>query len=182
MINAKETIRKEILHKLNNQAGEEALRKSRIIREKLISLPEFKKSSIVMLYASMHGEVATDEIIDEALRAGKRVALPRCTSQKTIVPKEIKDKNDLERSSFGILEPKKRKKDIHLGEIDIVVVPGVAFDGNNSRLGRGGGYYDRFLKRLPRGTPSIGLAFDLQIVESLPQDSHDIPVSKVITN
>lgn len=182
MLKAKGTIRKEILRKLNNQAAEEALKKSRIIKEKLTSSPEFKKSSIVMLYASMPGEVTTDEIIEEALRAGKKVALPRCTSLKAIVPKEIRDKNGLEKSSFGIREPKKTQKDIHLGEIDIVVVPGVAFDGNNSRLGRGGGYYDRFLKNLPRGTPIIGLAFDFQIVESLPQDSHDIPVSKVITN
>jgi 5-formyltetrahydrofolate cyclo-ligase len=178
----KEQLRKEISDKLNNQAGEEALRKSRIIKKKLFSLPEFKKSRTVMLYASKKGEVNTEEIIDEVLRAGKRVALPRCTSHETIVPKEIGKRKDLEKGRFGIYEPKKREKSVQLEEIDIVVVPGIAFDRKNKRLGRGKGYYDRFLKDLPRNKFSVGLAFGFQIADNLPEDSHDIPVSKVITD
>ena len=66
--------------------------------------------------------------------------------------------------------------------IGLVIVPGVAFDIKNGRLGRGKGYYDRFLEKLPPGKTTIGLAFDFQIVKDLPKDSHDIPVSKVITD
>jgi len=179
----KKQIRKEILHKLNKQARGEALQKSRIIKTRLFSLPEFKNARTVMLYASKNGEVITDEIIDEALRAGKKVALPRCTSQETIVAKEIQKREiDLEKSNFGIYEPKKRKETIQPEGIDLVIVPGVAFDRRNNRLGRGKGFYDKFLKGLPPGKISVGLAFDFQIVENLPKDSYDIPVSKVITN
>jgi 5-formyltetrahydrofolate cyclo-ligase len=183
LINIKKQIRKEIRHKLNKQAREEAVKKSRKIKNRLFSLPEFKKAKTVMLYASKNGEVITDEIIDGAIRAGKRVALPRCTSPDTLVAKEIRSREtDLEKSSLGINEPKKRKKTIQPKGIDIVIVPGVAFDRRNNRLGRGKGFYDKFLKGLPPSKISVGLAFDFQIVENLPKDSHDIPVSKVITN
>ena len=69
-----------------------------------------------------------------------------------------------------------------LDEIDLSIIPGVAFDKKNHRLGRGAGYYDRFLSSLPRKIPSIGLAFDFQIVASFPLQEHDVPVSRVITN
>ncbi|MGB2705256.1 MAG: 5-formyltetrahydrofolate cyclo-ligase [Candidatus Omnitrophota bacterium] len=183
MRKTKKQIRKEILDKLETQAGEEALRKSRIIQKKLFSLPEFKKAKIVMFYASKPNEVNTCEMIDEALKTGKRVALPRCASQKTFVPKEISNRHtDLEKGAYGIYEPRKQKSDVEPGRIGLVVVPGVAFDIENGRLGRGKGYYDRFLKKLPPGKTTVGLAFDFQIVKNLPKNSHDIPVSKVITN
>jgi len=183
MDKVKTKIRKETLDKLSRQDRAEALDKARAIKKKLFSLPAFKKVKIVMFYASKDEEAKTDEMIDEALGAGKRVALPRCTSLKTIIPKEITDrKKDLEKGAFGICEPKECKKDISTEEIDVIVVPGVAFDKKGARLGRGKGYYDRFLKNLSPDKVTIGLAFDFQIVENLPKDSHDIPVSQVITN
>jgi 5-formyltetrahydrofolate cyclo-ligase len=179
----KEQIRKELLGKLNIQAREKALKKSDIIKTRLFSLPEFKKSKLVMLYASKTEEVATDSMIDEALKMGKRVALPRCTSQRGIVPKEIRNRHtDLEKGIYAIRQPRIGQKSLEPEKINLVVVPGVAFDEKNRRLGRGKGYYDRFLKKLPGNSISVGLAFDFQIVENLPEDSHDIPVSKVITD
>ena len=179
----KETIGKEIREKLNKQERGEALKKTEIIKKRLFALPEFKKSKFVMLYASKEDEVSTDDMIDEALEMGKRVALPLVVSKETIVPKEVKNRHkDLEKGHFEIFEPRKCQKEVELGKIDLVVVPGVAFDKNNVRLGRGKGYYDRFLKNLPPGKTTIGIAYDFQIVESLPKYSHDIPVSKVITN
>jgi 5-formyltetrahydrofolate cyclo-ligase len=67
-------------------------------------------------------------------------------------------------------------KEVPLEDIDLIIVPGIAFDKKNVRLGRGHGYYDRFLCALPNKTRTVGLAFDFQVVEHLPQDSHDIPV------
>lgn len=182
MAKTKKDIRKEILERLNTEAKDELSRKSEIIKKKLMSSPEFKKAKLVMLYASRDKEVETMGIISEALRAGKKVALPCCTSQKTIVPKEIREVRDLEKGTYGIYEPKKRQKIALLDEIDLVVVPGVAFDKRNRRLGRGKGYYDKFLRALPPNKVSVGLAFDFQIVDNLPIDSHDISVSKVITD
>jgi len=181
--NSKEKFRKEILDKLDRQSVGEALQKSRVIKEKLFSLPEFKKAKTVMLYASKTKEVNTYEMIDGALEMGKKVALPRCAGLEGIVPKEIIDRHtDLEKGTYGVYEPKKQQADVQPENIDLIIVPGLAFDRQNARLGRGKGYYDRFLKDLPRDKITIGLAFDFQITESLPTDSHDIPVSKIITN
>lgn len=179
----KAQIRKEILSKLHRQARKEALKKSEIIKNKLFSLPEFEKAIYVMLYASLSEEVDTTRIIDEALEIGKKVALPRCESPEKIVPKQITDRrSDLEKGSYGIYEPKECQKNVKLEDIDLIVVPGIAFDKEQNRLGRGKGYYDKFLNELPGNKVTVGLAFDFQIVGNLPKDSHDIPVSKVITN
>ncbi|MBN1353571.1 MAG: 5-formyltetrahydrofolate cyclo-ligase [Candidatus Omnitrophica bacterium] len=183
MRKTKEEIRKETLTELNNQQREEIFKKSKIIKEKLFSLPEFKNAQYVMLYASLDKEVNTDDIIDEALEAGKKVILPRRTSLETIVPKEISDrKSDLEKNTYGIREPKRHLKDIPPERIDLIVVPGVAFDEKKRRIGRGKGCYDRFLRELPPGKTIIGLAFNFQVLKSIPEDSHDIPVSKIITD
>ena len=183
MPDRKDQIRKEISKKLNKQARQEAQKKSDIIKKKLFSLPEFKKAKCVMLYASTDNEVNTDSIIDGALEAGKQVALPRCTGLKELVAKEIRNRqNDLKPGIYGINEPPRERKNVQPARIDLVVVPGVAFDEKNIRLGRGKGYYDRFLAKLPWNKISIGLAFRFQVVENLPKDSHDIPVSKVITD
>jgi len=183
MHDVKEKIRKEITHKLQSQKKEDVFEKSRIIKQKLFSLSEFKKAKFVMFYASKENEVDTSEMIDEALELGKEVALPHSTSLRTIIPKKICNRNkDLEKGTYGIWEPKSHQENVRPERIDLVIVPGIAFDKKMRRLGRGKAYYDKFLKGLPSGIVSIGLAFDFQIVENLPEDSHDIPVSKIITN
>jgi 5-formyltetrahydrofolate cyclo-ligase len=178
----KQNIRKEILGSLRRQTKEEAFEKSVIIKKKLFSLPEFEKAGYVMFYASKADEVKTDNMIDEALGMGKRVVLPYCAAGENIVPREITGREDLEKGIYGIYQPKRRDTEVPLEKIDLVITPGVAFDRHNRRLGRGKGYYDKFLEKLPRGKKTIGLAFDFQIVEDLPEDPHDVPVSKVITN
>ena len=179
----KEAIRKEIFKKLHAQEPKEALRKSAAIRKKLFADPGFKGAKVVMLYASRDEEVDTWEIIDNALAMGKKVALPRCVSQAKVIPKEITDTDtDLEKGTYSIYEPKGSKQSVEIEEIDLVVVPGVAYDKENNRIGRGKGYYDKFLAGLPPRTATIGLAFDFQLLDKLPIDSHDIPVLKIITN
>jgi 5-formyltetrahydrofolate cyclo-ligase len=138
----------------------------------------------VMFYVSLKDEVNTLSMIDEAIGIGKRVCVPVIIKEeKRLIAGEIKDRMaDLERQHFGIYQPKKgHVKEVPLEDIDLIVVPGIAFDKKNVRLGRGHGYYDRLLCALPNKTSAIGLAFDCQVVEDLPQDSHDIPVWKLIT-
>ncbi len=183
MRKTKKQVRTEVLRRLKAQARGKAEKGSETIKKKLFSLPEFKKSKIVMLFASKTGEVSTYRMIDEALEMGKRVALPRCTSQGTLVPREIRNRHkDLEKGAYGVYEPRRHKCPIRPDKIGLIVVPGVAFDTKKTRIGRGKGYYDRFLKKLPPGTTTIGLAFKFQVFENLPKDSHDVPVSKVITD
>ena len=179
----KHNIRRHIKEKFEAHSPLEKSRKSGIIKDKLFNEEAFKKAKVVMFYVSLKDEVDTCFMIDEALRAGKRVCVPVILKEdKRLIAGEIKNRlEDLESQHFGIYQPKRdRVKEVPLDDIDLVVVPGVAFDRKNIRLGRGHGYYDRFLSGLPDNTKAIGLAFDFQVLEDLPQDPHDIPVWKII--
>ena len=180
----KHIIRKDIKTRLAQCSDLEKSRKSDIIKERLFNEEAFKQANVVMFYVSLRDEVNTLSMIDEAIKTGKTVCVPVVIlAEKRLIAGGIKDREaDLEKQHFGIYQPKQGKVvEVPLEDIDLVVVPGVAFDKNNVRLGRGHGYYDRFLSSLPKRTKAIGLAFDFQVVDHLPQDSHDIPVWKTIT-
>lgn len=183
--NTKQDVRQQILTLLKQQKEDDRLRKSARIREKLFQDPDFASSKTVLFYASFEGEVDTFDMMRQALADGKQVGLPRVNIQtKEIIPKRItRLEEDLEHGPYNIKQPRNDvAQDISIQEIDLVVVPAVAFDRKGYRLGRGAGYYDRFLKNFPSEIPRIGLAFDFQILDDLPVENHDLPVTKVITN
>jgi len=181
----KECLRESILVLLHNQQEEERRIKSKAIKNKLVNLKEFQEAEMVFFYASFDGEVDTFEMIKQTQKLGKKIGLPRTVrGDKQIIPAfvEYLDR-DLEKGPYGIKQPKETCPTLSLENIDVVIVPGVAFDRQNNRLGRGGGYYDRFLKKIPSEIPTIGLAFDFQVVDHLPEkEPHDMPVSSLITN
>jgi 5-formyltetrahydrofolate cyclo-ligase len=180
----KHKIRHHIRQKIKSISELEKSGKSDIIKKKLFNEEEFKKAKVVMFYVSLKDEVNTLAMIDEAVKTGKSVCVPVILKEeKRLIAGEIKNRSeDLERQHFGIYQPKDGNvREIPLENIDLIIVPGVAFDKNNMRLGRGHGYYDKFLCGIPSSTKTIGLAFDFQVVENLPKDSHDIPVWKTIT-
>lgn len=181
----KQEIRKEISRKLKEQDQEEKKLKSEAIEKKLFSCEIFKRAHVVMFYISKEEEVDTHHMIKEAFRRGKKVIVPYSVSEtKKIIASELQDpEKDLEIGPYGIHQPKKESiKEVPLDNIDLVIVPGVAYDEKNYRLGRGKGYYDRFLRKLSSGTVTVGICFDFQLVKDLPKDEHDFPVSKIITN
>ncbi|HHV95440.1 MAG TPA: 5-formyltetrahydrofolate cyclo-ligase [Clostridiaceae bacterium] len=192
----KRAIRKRILEKRNAMAKSEVESKSKIIIEKLMSMDAWIKSNLIMSYVNFGNEVITTDFINKSLSEGKRIAVPFVaklpTGNKAIIPCEINSlDNDLEKSSFGILEPKpNNRKEVDCVDIDLIIVPGIAFDNNKYRIGFGAGYYDRFLQsvkeeHLKRKSKvdyvTIGIAFEEQIVEFLPVESHDIPLDIIIT-
>ena len=181
----KDEIRKEIKRLLLAQDASAREEKSRVIREKLLASEEFRKSRTVMTYVSLPSEVDTSRFNEEALKRGKRVAVPYLgTADQEILASEITSVDSLVKGPFGIFEPKDGgKRTIPLEEIDLIVVPAIAFDRNNMRLGRGKGYYDRFLSRPDlTSTKTIGIAYSFQITDPLPQDPHDRPVHRVLTD
>lgn len=185
MLDNKTTLRKDILEKLNSQKEVDRFRDSIAIKDKLFSSGEFKSARTILFYASFDGEVDTWEMMQQAKRQGKAVLLPVIVkSQKQIIPSRVLDFDlELEIGPYGIKQPTKSYlRPIPLEDIDLVVVPAVAFDKKGNRLGRGEGYYDRLLAQLPPYIPTVGLAFAFQILDELPQvTSHDRPVKKVIT-
>lgn len=159
------------LKKLKTQKEVNRLRKSNLIKKKLFSSKVYKKAKTILFYASFDGEVDTKGMLKQALKAGKRVALPvMVEAKKSIIPSLVFDLHkELGIGPYGITQPRKDYlRPVDLSDIDLVVVPAVAFDKQGNRLGRGKGYYDRFLKNLPQTTPTIGLAFDFQVAEKLP--------------
>lgn len=133
-----------------------------------------------MFYLALNAEVQTKEMISAAQKQGKIVAVPVCQGKKKqMIPSKIGLKERLKKGLYGLPEPRK-KRPLAIEDIDLVVIPGVAFDKKGNRLGRGKGYYDAFLQRLPAQTVTIGLAFDCQILPTLPLASHDIAVDQVL--
>ncbi|OGX19095.1 MAG: 5-formyltetrahydrofolate cyclo-ligase [Omnitrophica WOR_2 bacterium GWC2_45_7] len=185
-LNTKKELRERILTLLRNQKEEERRVKSQSILNKFAKLPEFEKSLTILFYEPFDGEVDTIEMIKFAKKLGRKIALPKILKDSKIIIPILMNytERNLEVGPYGIKQPKEKLgKTLHLEKIDMVIVPGVAFDKGNNRLGRGGGYYDRFLKTLPSHTPTLGLAFDFQIVDKLPQlEKHDIPVKRVLSN
>ncbi len=183
----KEDLRKKMKQRLNHQTKVERRRKSKIIQENLFRQKEFLSSKCVMLYVSKGtAEVETRPIIKKALKTGKKVVLPvTLVRQKRILPVILNSmRQGLKKGPYGIYEPKvyDRERPVSVREIDLVVVPGVVFDKKNNRIGHGHGYYDRFLKDLPRRASKIGLGFRFQILEDIPTTKTDISLTRVITN
>ncbi len=186
-MNAKQVLRKKMKKRLNSQGRSERRKKSRAIQRSLFGNKEFQASKCVMLYVSKGtGEVETGPIIKKALKMGKKVALPvTMVGEKRIKPVCVKDlKKGLKKGPYGIYEPKgsKSRKGVRIKDIDLVIVPGLAFDKHNNRLGHGRGYYDSFLKRLRGDIPKVGLVFRFQLLKKIPTTGSDFSLTRVITN
>lgn len=176
----KKSLRSKILSVLRKQKEESRLKKSKIIKDRLFRLAVFKKAKKAMFYVTFDGEVDTKEMIIEAQKKGKTVVIPVCDRNKRIiVPCKIGKEEKLKRGCYNVPEPLIKKR-VALKDLDLVVVPGVAFDKRGNRLGRGKGYYDCFLKGLPKHCVSIGLAFDFQVLPCLPVAAHDVCVDKLL--
>lgn len=163
---------------------EARVRKDRLIREKFLSLPEFLTARSILLYASFRSEVGTGEIIRRALALRKHVFLPRVDAAlKRLDIFEIEREDELSPGYRGIPEPPHvDEKRGRLDQMDIVVVPGTAFDRSGNRLGTGAGYYDRLLSARTRRQAIIGLAYEELVVDALPVESHDVPVQILVTD
>jgi 5-formyltetrahydrofolate cyclo-ligase len=180
----KQKLRQKLRKKLQTQSENERLRNSRVIQSRLFALSEFKKAESVMFYLPINGEVDTWEMLKEAESEGKRVFVPVVLTAQEMIATELSDVSvNLISGPYGTLQPEPGDiRAVSPEDIDLVLVPGIGFDQQGNRLGRGKGYYDRFLNALPGTCVLIGLAFRFQVVKRLPVDSHDIRMHHVITN
>lgn len=162
------------------QPAEERLRRSREIISKLVKLKEYADAKTVLAYVSMDEEVSTRELIPKAISEGKCVVVPAVSHDgKSMTLHEIKSLEELEPGYRGINEPKDRRTCFECGRLDLAVVPGLAFDKGGNRLGRGKGMFDRLFERAK--CPKVALAFDIQILDSVPVEKHDSPVDMIVT-
>lgn len=181
--NAKNEFRKLARERILAMSEQQRKNKSLKAVSNLKSLDEFSRAKCVMVYVSKEDEVDTIGLITDMLKSGKRVAVPFVDEERMeLIPCEISTLEELAVGTFGVMEPDPGDlRIVNTEEIDVVVVPGMAFDRNCNRLGRGKGYFDRFLKRLKGGKKVIGLAFSEQVFDSIPVEENDVKVDIVIT-
>jgi len=171
----KKTIREKISQIRMGLPKEAVLEKSKKIIDNLIGLEEYGDAEIVMSYVSLDNEVDTKEFIKNELGLGKTIVVPFIEDGCI----EVSRLNEPEfiKGNFGVLEPLKKERCDE--KIDMVIIPGIAFDETGSRIGFGKGCYDRFLEKC--NALKIGLAFEEQIVEKILTEEHDQPVDMIIT-
>jgi len=177
----KEKIREKIRKAREIVEVEEWLKKSFKIQEDFLSSDYYKNSKTIFTYFHFDREVKTDLIIKKSIEDGKIICLPYIDwKNKILIPSEIKSIEEIVQEK-GIPVPKFLRP-VEVENIDIIIVPGVAFDVYKNRIGMGSGFYDRFLKNISKKTLKIALAFEFQILnERLPVCEKDIKVDVIIT-
>ncbi len=179
----KKKIRAELLQKRKTLSPTDCQAKSQRIAEALLTSPAFSSASVIHCYLSTTTEVQTDPIIQAALHLGKRVVVP-VISKDDLILSEINDLDPIhfQTGPFGIREPiNTLQKEVNLKEVDLFILPGVAYDIIGNRLGQGGGYYDRLLAVPCKQTGLIGLAFEFQVIDAIPIEPTDCGVDQIIT-
>ncbi len=177
----KNILRREGLRKRKNLSAAEVAEKSNRIKHQLFSLPEFIDAQTILFYVSYGNEVSTHEMIQESTAQGKTTIVPKSnTRDNTLILSKLTAWDDLKPGAYGILEPASEKVvEVVADIIDVALVPGIVFDLQGNRIGHGKGYYDRLLQKM-QGL-SIGLAFEVQLIDVLPAEQHDVKVDKIIT-
>ena len=179
----KAEIRKQAHENRRTQADKDGV--SVLIVDRFMKLPEYASAKTVMFYVDVRDEVRTRHALPEALKTGKRIVVPYCVDGELELF-WLESMDELELGMYRILEPKAElrtvaSKKLQPEDLDLIMVPGVAFDRSGGRTGHGKGYYDKLLEHANPQTPLVALAFDCQLFDEIPMDSHDIYMDKVVT-
>ncbi len=182
MGNMKKEIRNLILKQRNNMSPSEVMEKSKKIKDRLFEMTEFREAQSILFYVSYGNEVHTHEMIKETLIKGKRVVVPKPNKEdRTLLLSVLTHWEDLEVGAYDILEPKNESIiEVPINSIDLMIIPGVVFDLRGNRVGHGMGFYDRLLENTHYAC-LIGLAFELQIVDVITVEKHDVKIDTIVT-
>jgi len=180
----KNAVRSSMRAQLQALTDAERAARSSAACARVLKSTAFQSAVCVMLYMPLRSEIDVMSVALEAFRLGKVVCVPRVADGgKSMHAVEIKsiDDESMASDALGVPAPRSGREIMH-ESIDLVIAPGVAFDVRGGRLGRGGGFYDRFLAKAHRHTTTIGVCFDFQLVDEIPTAADDIPVQAVVTD
>lgn len=178
---SKSALREAVIAARRRLAPADRAERSARIAERVLALEPFQRARLVGLYSAMGAEVATAAIAAACLAQGKLTAYPRSTGSERALAFAVCPPSDLVPGALGAREPPALAPFADRASLDLVLVPGVAFDLRCRRLGRGRGHYDATLATLAGRAMLVGLAFELQIVDEVPFEPHDAPVDAVVT-
>jgi len=179
----KKSLREQAHAARNAQPDKDELSKQ--ICQRLVALPEYQQARVVMYYVDARSEVRTRHYLPEALQHDKKIVVPYCVDGQLELF-HLQSMDELALGMYRILEPKAELRPLEakrprVEELDLVIVPGVAFDRRGARMGHGFGYYDKLLQRVRPDTPLVALAFECQLFDEIPTESHDIFMDKIVT-
>lgn len=174
----KKEIRAEVRRRIKELSAEQMTSASKSIFKKIEQLEAFKQARCIALFAAMHDEVPTQVALDSWPQLGRRIVVPRVEGEIMRFYDYSADK--MRTGAFGIQEPE-GDVECRAEEIDLIIVPARAFTASGERLGRGGGFYDKYMSLNGFRAHKTGIAFRCQIFDSLPTDPHDIKVDEVVT-
>jgi 5-formyltetrahydrofolate cyclo-ligase len=180
----KKQIREQSHANRNAQENKDEL--SRQIVRQFMALPEYQAAKTVLFYLDVRSEVRTRHSLEDALGSGKKIVVPYCVEGEVLELFHLENLDELTLGMYRILEPKLElrnlpAKQVPVEEIDLIMVPGVAFDRRGGRTGHGKGYYDKLLEHARPETPLVALAFECQMFPEIPMQDHDVFMDKVIT-
>lgn len=174
----KQELRRQMRAEKNRRTPDELHAMSERLVRCVLSLQEVKTAHIVLTYASLRDEVETDALLEALVKAGKTVLLPKVLDGERMEARRYTGRQDLREGAFHIMEPVGVPFS-SLDEIDLAIIPGMAFTPDGRRLGRGKGYYDRFLSQLPESAFRLGLCFPFQVVADIPTEPHDMRMNRI---
>lgn len=186
---AKRALRKQVQEVLKKLTPEERTTQSAEIFSKLVALPEYKNSRRVSVFLSREDEVSTDEIVIDLLKSNKSCYIPKQLTgddMEMVKIESVEELKTLSKNSFGIREvsvSEEREDALASGGLDLMILPGLAFTATGKRLGKGKGYYDRYILKARNVRPPVlvGIAFRQQIVPDIPVTENDIDADIVIS-
>lgn len=152
---------------------------ARAMCAQLAAFEPYRQANCIMAYMAARGELSLEYLIRDILDSGKTLILPRCEAPGVMTARRIADECDLAMGTYGLMEPDVRCEIVDPKEIDLILVPGVAFDRAGNRLGQGGGYYDRFLKET--SALRVGICHEGALVDCVPHEVHDEMMAYIIT-
>ena len=177
-------VRRDMRRRRDAMSLDDVLNLSRAVDDRLFACKDFSVCQNIMFFLSFGNEVRTDEMITRSLNDCKQVYVPRLiTRERRLEVCEITDMDqEFELGSYDIREPSRsNSKVVSPSIIDAVIAPGLAFDRSGVRIGFGGGYFDWLFKQLPDEALRLGVAYEFQVVDSIPQDSCDERVQTIFT-
>jgi len=179
----KKIFRQQIINTLNRLTAAQLQPKSRAACENLSATEEFRQARVVMLFLSLPHEIDTTFVLQSAFTEEKTVLVPKMIwDDSKFIPVRLPAIDaECEQDRYGLRNPV-HAEHVSAGEIDLVVVPGLAFDAQARRLGRGGGFYDRFLAQPDLQARTCGFAFQEQVLPEIPTEANDRPVDMLVTD
>lgn len=175
----KSELRKQIREKKTATDADAFARMSQSVCRSVVETRMWKDAKVVLLYMSLADEVDTKMLREIAISEGKTVLLPTCVGDDLVL-RIYEGENRMKAGAYGIMEPTGSVyEEDRYGDIDLAIIPGMAFDKDGGRLGRGRGFYDRLLPKLG-GCRKMGICWDFQLVDNVPKEEHDVAMDLII--